>query len=726
MQKELLEVIQASQERGLALEEVCEKVSHIPMEELMKELIELGENGYIAMNRKNRYTLAKYQSIYRGKLRVNKKGFGFVEVEELEEDIYISISNINNAMEGDLVVVKHYPYDNSGEILAILEHSLQMVMATVHHHRRTNTYYAEPDSTKIKQTITINNPNEFTLVEGHKVKIQLETYGKELSGKIVTVVGHEKEPGVDVLAKLIEYDVDPMFNEMVEAQLKTIPNKVMSYQRKGREDFTEVWTCTIDGDDSKDFDDAISISRTDKGYELMVHIADVSYYVSEGSAIDHEAYKRGTSVYVVDRVVPMLPFPLSNGICSLNPNEERLTLTCVMQFAHNGEMYDYRIVPSHIISNERMTYNNVNKILAGDEEVIAKYTSCVDKFYIMEELAAKIRYLHEERGSIDFDTSEAKFKVDEMGHVLDITKRERGIAERIIEDFMISANECVASHMKHLDLPCVYRIHEQPEARRIREFASVAKILGYSFKGSVNNVYVKEFQRLLKQAEGSEEFSILSMFMLRCMSKARYDIQCVGHFGLASEFYTHFTSPIRRYPDLLVHRSLRKYLFEGQLDPEVLKNDAEKLQEAAQHSSERERAAVDAERDVEAMKKAEFFEDKVGMVFEGIVTSVTNFGMFVELPNTVEGLVHISTLDNDYYTFDNAHLQLVGERSKQTFKLGDTVKIKVKSASKKLGTIDFLVLQSRKAYRKKEDPKEVYKGKRKGKEVKGSKRRKMR
>lgn len=703
MQKEIIELVTQAQERGLSALELHEK-TNIALEELMHVLIDLSIEGYIAMNKKQRYVLSKFQGIYRGTLRVNKKGFGFVEVEELEDDVYIAISKMNDAMEGDTVVIKHFTQDNSGEILHVSSHGIKEVIATIRFKKRSGKYIAEPDSSKIHRIIELKNAKDFALVDGYKAKIAIDDYDDiNLIGHIITIIGHEKEPGVDVLSKLMEYNVFPEFNEMVEAEVKAIPSKVMSYQKKDRTDLTEVWTCTIDGDDSKDFDDAISISRIENGYELMVHIADVSYYVTPGSALDHEAYARGTSVYVVDRVVPMLPFPVSNGICSLNPGVERLTITCSMKFNHNGTMYDYSIFPSYIVSNERMTYNNVNKILDGDEVLQEQYKECFDKFFIMEELAAKIRYLHEERGSIDFDTTESKFKVDEDGKVLDIGKRERGESERIIEDFMISANECVAAHMKHLDLPCVYRIHEQPEAKRIREFAFIAKVLGYSYKGSPENVYVKEFQRLLKQAEGSEEFEILSMFMLRCMSKARYDVSCIGHFGLASEFYTHFTSPIRRYPDLLVHRCLRKYLFEPLPEVEVLKADLEWLEEAALHASERERAAVDAERDVEAMKKAEFFEDKIGDVYEGTITSLTNFGMFVELPNTVEGLVHISSLHDDYYSFDAPHMQLVGGATHRTYKLGEKIKIRVKNASKKLGTIDFEVISSRRKERKKEE-----------------------
>ena len=701
MKQQILELLSEIGNTGIFINDIQEKLE-IPddkLTELIDTINSLLKDYEIVMNKKQKYFLSKYFNIYKGILRINKKGFGFVDTNDLENDIYISKYNLNSAMDGDEVLVKFDEAKSEGNILRIIKHGMKELIGTVRRNSRFH-YYVEPDSEKINERLTVTNLDEFNLVDGHKVRIAITKY-EPLTGEIEQIIGHEKEPGVDVLSKLYEFNIFPEFNDAVERQLDTVPEEVSEEELVNREDWRNEWTCTIDGDDSKDFDDAISIKRLDTGYELAVHIADVSYYVEENTAIDMEAYSRGTSVYVVDRVIPMLPFQLSNGICSLNPNVDRLTLSCIMEFSFSGNLLDYRIVESVINSNERMTYSNVNKILDEDEVLLKEYEHCADKFFIMYELANKIRYDREERGAIDFDTTESKFKVDENGKVLDISKRERGEAERIIEDFMIAANECIATHMKNLDLPCLYRIHEQPEPKRVREFMAISRTLGYPFKGNANNVYIKEYQRLLANAKGTDEYSILSTFMLRSMSKARYDVNCVGHFGLGSEFYTHFTSPIRRYPDLIVHRSIRKYIFNHKLDPEVLANDLIKLEDIAIQTSNQERNAIDAERAVEDMKMAEFFEDKIGNEYEGIITSVTNFGMFVELPNTVEGLVHISNLWDDYYYFDKEHLSLIGELKHRTYRLGDHVRVKVQNASKRTSTIDFVVVNKKKKEQKK-------------------------
>lgn len=708
MKDEILQLLDQVGNVGIYIEDIQKElnVDDDKLTDLIQDITSLIEAFEIVMNKKQKYFLAKYFDIYKGTLRINKKGFGFVCGNNLENDIYIHKNNLNNAMENDFVVVKYDSKYNEGTILRVLSHGIKEVIGTVCRTGRTN-YCIIPDSEKIKERLHVTNMKDFSLVDGHKVLVKITSY-QPLTGEISMIIGHEQEPGVDVLSKLYEFNIMPEFNDAIDRQLQTIPSEVSEEEIKNREDWRNIWTCTIDGDDSKDFDDAISIRRTDMGYELGVHIADVSYYVTENSAIDVEAFARGTSVYVVDRVVPMLPFQLSNGICSLNPHVDRLTLSCIMEFSYSGNLIDYRIVESVINSNERMTYNNVNKILEEDEELCERYSDCYENFYIMEELAKKIRYTREERGAIDFDTTESKFKVDEDGIVLDIFKRERGEAERIIEDFMIAANECVATHTHNLDLPSLYRIHEQPEAKRVREFITISKTLGYPLKANANTLYIKDYQRLLESAKGTDEYSILSTFMLRSMSKARYDVNCVGHFGLASEFYTHFTSPIRRYPDLIVHRSIRKYIFNQVIDPEVLDNDRIKLEDIANHTSSQERNAIEAERAVEDMKMAEFFEDKIGNEYEGIITSVTNFGMFVELPNTVEGLVHISNLWDDYYYFDKERLALVGELKHRVYRLGDHVHVKVQNASKKTSTIDFVVVNKRKKDDKKKDDKKKF------------------
>ena len=458
---------------------------------------------------------------------------------------------------------------------------------------------------------------------------------------------------------------------------------------------------TIDGEDARDLDDAISIEKTEQGYRLYVHIADVSHYVTAGSALDKEAYARGTSVYVVDRVVPMLPHALSNGICSLNPKVDRCTLTCMMEINRKGTVIDYQIYPSVINSDERMTYTAVNAILEGDEQVQKQYPHLLKMCLDMKVLSGIIRKRREKLGAIDFDTNEAKILVNEKGKPVDIVLRERKEAERIIEDFMIAANETVAAHVRWLEIPSMFRIHEQPEPKRIREFARIAKTLGYTFTGGIQNVYPAQLQAMLKEAKGEDNYSVLSTFMLRSMQKARYDRRCIGHFGLALKNYLHFTSPIRRYPDLVVHRMLRKYFFEGLQDSEKMARDEQWIEDAAYQASERERNAIDAERAVEDMKKAEYMEGRIGRQYDGVISGITRFGLFVELANTVEGLVHISTIDDDYYHYDDETKCLIGEHSANVYRMGQRVRVVCVAANRFKREIDFeLVVKKKKKHRR--------------------------
>lgn len=700
MKQVCLEHIAQSMDKGLTIEEIkkaTSTTSKTQLTNLMKTLNELVEDVEVVFDQRQRYVLPRYVNVYTGTLKLNKKGFGFVEFpDKVIDDVYINTDELNQAMHNDTVIVRVVSGHGQtfGQIMKIKERGTKYLIGAVR--KKKNRWILEPDDQRIFLPVYISDAANHKLVDGHKIRLEIKEYSSnELVGKVSSILGHVNEPGVDVLSILTEFEIFPEFNEAVMAQIEKIPPRVMSYQKKNRTNLTDTWICTIDGADAKDLDDAISIKRTDTGYELGVHIADVSYYVKENSPIDHEAYVRGTSVYVVDRVVPMLPHHLSNGVCSLHPHVDRLTLSCVMNFDFKGNILDYKLFPSVIRSQARMTYSDVNLILEGDEEILKKYVETSENFLLMHELSLKIRKLKEKRGAIDFDTSESLIEVDKQGHVLDIRKRERFEAERIIEDFMISANECVASHMHHLELPFIYRIHEQPEAKKIRDFAKIATLMGFKYKGSANNVFVKDFQTLLNEAKDSEAFPVLSMWMLRSMSKARYDVNCLGHFGLASENYTHFTSPIRRYPDLIVHRMLRKYVFQNVADTDVIHNDIAKMTDVAMQSSNRERAAVDAERAVEAMKKAEFFEDKVNMIFNGVVSSVTNFGLFVELENTVEGLVHIQSMYDDYYHYDASKMSLVGERTQKQYRLGQKVRVRVKSASKKNSTIDFELVKSK-------------------------------
>lgn len=700
--EQLLTLIRNAGSKGCSIEEMQAALAitkKADFTSLLKLLNELTEQYQIALNHKQHYVLPKYVNLFTGILRLNKKGFGFVEIaDEDMDDIYIGQNDLNFAMDKDKVVVDLTQTPNStfGKVIAILDHGTKFLVGTAR--KKALHWVLECDNTKIMVPVMIEDAGAHKLVDGYKIKLNITQYLKnKLVGQVDQILGHEKEPGVDVLSILTEYDIFPEFNHAVLEQVSKIPDKVMSYQKKNRVDLRDVWVCTIDGEDAKDLDDAISIKRLDEGYLLGVHIADVSYYVTQYSPLDLEAYNRGTSVYVADRVVPMLPHPLSSGVCSLQPHVDRLTLTCEMEFDHTGHCTDYRLFPSLIRSKNRMTYTNVNRILDQDPEMTKKYQDHVEDFQLMHELSLKIRELRYERGAIDFDTSEAKLVVNEAGKVTDIYRRERFEAERIIEDFMISANECVAQHMRYLELPFLYRIHEEPEAKKIREFAKIALLLGYRYKGSANQSRVKDFQTILEQAKDSEEYPVLSMWMLRSMSKAKYDPHCLGHFGLASENYTHFTSPIRRYPDLIVHRMLRKYVFQDEHDLAKIQQDAQAMSDIALQSSSRERAAVDAERAVEAMKKAEFFEDKINMQYNGIISSVTNFGMFIELENTVEGLVHMQTMYDDYYHFDSGRQALVGEHSGKLYRLGQKVRVRVKQASKKNATIDFELVSDRKA-----------------------------
>ena len=481
--------------------------------------------------------------------------------------------------------------------------------------------------------------------------------------------------------------------QAAENSLHAVVHIRSTQEAKTRTDLRNETIVTIDGDDAKDLDDAISLRRLKNGnYYLGVHIADVSYYVEEGSELDKEALARGTSIYLVDRVIPMLPHKLSNGICSLNPHVDRFAISCFMEITPQGEVIDHDIVESVINSTERMTYNNVNKILAGDKKLQEEYSHVCDLFFLMKELAEILQKTREDRGAIDFDTNEAKVLVDEKGKPTDVVLRQRGESDRIIESFMLVANETVAKHFKWLDLPFIYRVHENPKVDKLRKFSTISRTLGYTIKGSLEDIRSKELSKIVEASKGTDEHVIISTLLLRCMAKARYDEQCLGHFGLADEYYTHFTSPIRRYPDLMVHRLIRTYLFKKKLDQETLFHFASIMQNVADQASSLERKAIDIEREVDDMKMAEYMEDHIGETFEGIVSSITNFGMFVELPNTIEGLIRMEDLVDDFYYFDDVNLQLIGKRTGRRFKMSDKVKIKVSAASKREKTIDFQIV----------------------------------
>lgn len=695
----ILDVIASTKYKGFNVEEFKHYFSvetSKDFTELMKSLTMLEEEYVIMRDDKDRYFPLEKLGCFIGVLRCNPKGFGFVE--NSEESVYANRGELKKALDGDEVVAKKIHNKDGSvecEILAIAKQSKRTLIGVIKNKDKRPMRFL-PDTTMPDRTFKILNPKEFPLVNDTKVQVYVEKmHNNVLEIRILQIIGHKYDPGIDILSILLEHDIEPTFPKKVMQEIKGIEEQINPKEVEGRLDLRNQMIITIDGDDSKDLDDAISIERIENGYRLGVHIADVSHYVQEKTALDKEAYERATSVYVVDRVVPMLPHALSNGICSLHPKVDRLTISCIMDIDQNGDIQNYKIAPSVISSFEQMTYNNVNLMLLGSKKETQRYECLMDMVSLMHELSLIIRRKRKASGNIDFDTKESKILVDRKGKVKDIVLRERGEAERIIEDFMITANECVASHVKYLDLPSIYRVHETPEAKKMRDFVGIATSLGFTYKGDIFNVYPKQLQQMLEKAKESPSFQVLSTYMLRSMRKARYDVNCLGHFGLALNEYTHFTSPIRRYPDLIVHRMLRKYYFSTVEDVNVIERDVECIEEAAQHTSKKERNAIEAERDVEDMKKCEYMERYIGCKYDGVISSITKFGMFVELENTIEGLVHITNMKDDYYRYEDHSKSLIGETSGKIYKMGQEVRVKVMDASKFRKQIDFEILATK-------------------------------
>ncbi len=664
--------------------------------ELIKTMNEMEDAVEIYRNEKDCYMSLQAAGIIIGTLRVNPKGFGFVESETEESGIYVHEKNMLDAMDKDIVAARKTVFNNGDKectVLKVLKRNTTHLLGTIQIKKGIHVIL---DNKNIHSKPKLTNTFNFHLIDGHKVLLQIVRYGNVMLLEIEKILGHKDDPGMDIVSVLLEHGIEPEFPDEVIEQAESIPQNVSEKQKKGRVDLTRRTIVTIDGNDSKDFDDAISIEKLKDGFKLGVHIADVSYYVAENSPLDLEARRRGTSVYVVDRVVPMLPQLLSNGICSLNPHVVRLTLTCDMEIDQNGEVSSYQIYPSYIKSAERMTYENVNKILNQDPQMCSQYRRLGSLFEEMKECADLIRRRRESLGAISFDKEEAAIKVDEKGHVLDICLKNRGESEKMIEDFMVCANECVAAHMKWLEIPSLYRIHEKPELKKAKELSRIAMSLGYRLKGGLDDLRPLQIQEMLDSFKEEECYPALSLIALRSMQKAKYDRHCLGHFGLALKEYTHFTSPIRRYPDLIVHRMLRKYFFEMNTDENSIHQDELLMDELADETSLCERAATEAEREVEDMKKTEYMKRYIGKCFDGIISGVTKFGLFVQLENTVEGLVHISELKDDYYHYDPLNFSLIGERSHKSYKLGQRVKIKVTNADKEKQILDFVLVGTRK------------------------------
>jgi ribonuclease R len=699
MRDKILEVLSSS-EKALSSIELLEALNMNSVSELTslyEVLNDLEDEALIYKTRKDKYMLFENSHLKIGRLSVNKKGFGFVTVPNLEDDIYIDEDNLNGALDGDTVIIediKGTGKKDEGRVVKILKKSNSYVVGTYDIVNGKPSF--TPDNQKLKMHIIIDKADLDDLVPGHKIRVKIE---KELPnhrylGRVDKIIGHKNDPGVDILSIVYDYGINDVFSEDVMNEVDKLPSEVKKEETQGRVDLTNECIFTIDGDDTKDIDDAISIKKDGENYILGVHIADVSYYVKEGTKLYEEAKDRGTSVYLVDRVIPMLPHKLSNGICSLNPGVDRLAISCVMTIDPRGKIISHDLFESVVKSRKQMTYKNVNKVLAG--ETPDDYKEFESDLKLMEELATILRKEKLSRGYLDFDTNEAKILVDENCKPYDIVLRERGKGENIIEDFMIAANETVASHIFYMGYPFVYRVHEVPDDEKVIDFLNSLSLMGINIKGTRHFDNPKVMQNILDSLRDKEGFDILSMLLLRCMRKAEYKDQNLGHYGLGSKCYTHFTSPIRRFPDTTVHNLLRKYVFnkpnEHELN-ELISYYEMKLPEICEHSSKKEKDSIDCERDVEKMKMSEYMEEHIGEEYEGIISSCLNFGMFVQLPNMVEGLVHVSDIVGDYFNYNEELNALIGQRTKKMYKIGDKVKIKVINASKETSTIDFELVE---------------------------------
>lgn len=637
------------------------------------------------------------KEIYTGKFIANAKGFGFVEVEGLETDIFIGEMDVKSAMHGDMVEVRIRTYRGGkrpeGVIVNIVERAVTEVVGTFQ--RRKNFGFVVSDNQKILQDIYIPLEAMNGALDGQKVVATITSYaekGKKPEGKIKEVLGYLDIPGTDILCIAKEYQLPLGFAEKQLNQAERIAKPVSQADMEGRMDLRDTVMVTIDGEDAKDLDDAVSMEKIGDLYRLGVHIADVANYVQESSALDKEALNRGTSVYLVDRVIPMLPKALSNGICSLNAGEDRLALSCIMDVDEKGNVVSHTIAETVIHVKERMTYTSVNKILEDqDPEEREKYKELVPMFEMMAHVAAILREKRCRRGSIDFDFPETKVKLNALGKAVDILPYERNTATKLIEDFMLLANETVAEHFFWQEVPFVYRTHEKPDQEKMTKLGIFIRNFGYYFKAGNGEVHPKELQKLLNKISGTKEEALLSRLTLRSMKRAAYTTECTGHFGLAAQYYCHFTSPIRRYPDLQIHRIIKDSL-RGRLNERKLSHYEKILPEVAAQSSRMERRADEAERDTIKMKKAEYMQDHLGEIYEGVISGVTNYGIYVELDNTVEGMVHVNSMRNDYYYFDELHYELVGQDSGIKYKLGERVLVQVKRVDMMTKTIDFRLI----------------------------------
>ena len=671
---------------------------------LVKTISEMERKRQLAFSDAGKIQLRKEKQMLtlKGIFHAHKNGFGFVTLNEEEDDLFIGRNDVNYAIDGDTVEVaitkvadRSKGTSAEAKVIDVLEHSLKTAVGQLILDEEKPKYagYIRSKNQKISQPIYIKKPA--LILDGTEIlKVEIDKYPTKkhdfFVANVLDVVGHKDDPGIDVLEVLESMDIVSEFPERVLKEASTIPEALSEKDFEGRLDLRNEITFTIDGADAKDLDDAVHIKKLENGhFELGVHIADVSYYVKEGSELDKEALNRATSVYVIDRVVPMLPERLSNGICSLNPNVDRLTQSAIMEIDQKGQVVKHTITQTIIKTTFRMTYSDVNDMIAGDEEKRAAFKAILPSVEAMVELHTILERMRYKRGALNFDTKEAKILVNKTGRPVDIVLRQRGLAERMIESFMLVANETVAEYFATLNLPFIYRIHEEPKAEKVQKFIDYASTFGVRVYGTANSMSQSALQDIMKAVHGQSYEEVLSMMLLRSMQQARYSEHNHGHYGLAAEFYTHFTSPIRRYPDLLVHRMVRDY---GR-SKKIAEHFEQVIPDIASQSSSRERRAIEAEREVEAMKKAEFMEEFVGEEFDGIVSSVVKFGLFVELPNTVEGLIHVTNLP-EFFHYNERNLTLQGEKSGVVFRVGQQIHIKLVRADKATGEIDFEYLPS--------------------------------
>lgn len=664
-------------------------------EELKEVLKALEMEGKITVSKRGKYSVSKEKHLT-GLFRANQKGFGFVTAEGEASDIYIGADQTAGAMDGDRVEIILLKAEGrghrEGKVIRILDRGVKKVVGLYQVSAGKKYGFVLPDHPKVFQDIFIPQERSMNAVDGHKVVAELTSYGdqkKKPEGRIVEIIGHVNDPGTDIMSIVKGFDLPVEFSEKVLNQAVRVAKPVSDADMSGRKDLRDWQMVTIDGEDAKDLDDAVSVVMEGEDYLLGVHIADVTNYVQENSALDREAYERGTSVYLVDRVIPMLPHTLSNGICSLNAGEDRLALSCIMRINPSGRVIDHEIAETVIHVDQRMTYTSVNKILEDEDAgEMEKYQELVPMFQRMGELSLLIRRRRHQRGSIDFDFPETKMILDEKGKPLELKPYERNTATRLIEDFMLLANETVAEDYYWQEVPFLYRTHEAPDEEKIRALATFINNFGYSMHIGVNEVRPKEIQKLLAKVEGTLEEPLISRLALRSMKQARYTAENTGHFGLAAKYYTHFTSPIRRYPDLQIHRIIKDHL-RGRLNQKKMEHYQSILPEVAKHSSEMERRADEAERETVKLKKAEYMKERLGHVYEGVISSITRWGMYVELPNTVEGLIHVVNMRDDRYEYDESRYEMAGIHTGKRYKLGQKIKVKVAGADCLQRTIDF-------------------------------------